>query len=1010
MPRNLKISRMRVRLTFFVILFLSALNFSFAQEKQVKGVVKDHSSVLPGVSVVVKNTTRGTNTNFDGEFTIKVKEGEILVFSFLGMKTQELQVTKKSSYEVILEEDAQELEAVVVTANYGGRSRDIVSAGVAVVGAETMSKLTPSVSVDNMLQGKAVGVDVTALNGAPGQTATIKVRGAVSLNVTGGDKSQPLYVVDGVFVSENDMASLNPADVETMSVLKDASSTAIYGSRGANGVIVITTKQGKKGNAKISYAGRVGFAQKIKDSFEMMNAEEKIAYEKAIGKGPTVNATEEEKKALIAQNHNWQDDILRASTIVSHSLSFSGATDSGSYFISGGWDKNTGIIRNIDGFRRVTGRVNFTTKLRDNFRVGVNSSISHMKEQVYRDRYNPQNPFVVMYTYNPYESVYELDENGNPLVDNEGNYIYNTTVAGFSVLEGLQNNPDRVKINHFVGSVFAEYDFFKDLTFQTRYSANYRTSASEYYIQPGSILDSYVGNPKVPGQKTDRGRQGFSHTWLNQLIYKKSFDGHNINATLFSEYSEASRFSYSFASKGYSSKLLTTQDNGAEPSEATSSRSENAIFSVAALTEYDFNDTYSVSATLRRDGASRFGAENRYGTFWSLGLGWNVKKEDFLADVKWLSGLKLTTSYGTIGNWNIPDYAAQGYYTSASYGGRNAAIPRSNVSNKNLSWETQKSLNFGVESSFLNNRFSFTASYFRNVRDNFLFETPLSWEGGAYSRYENAGSMATQGLELSFGGDIIRNKDFRWNASANITFIGYKINKLNGQDQITIDGMALLKEGHTPFTFFLPRYVGVNPDNGDALYLDKEGNVINEYSSGNAVLLEGKSPLAKYYGGFNTSFDYKGIELSADFSFKVGNYIYNYMAESLLSDGHNVKSNHRKDALNYWKKKGDNQLPRLGGGSNNTTDRFLQDGSYLRLRSLSLGYTIPKQWTKGTNVKMFVQAENLYTFTKFEGDPEVSIGSGEFQLGAGQEFVPGLYSLFSYPAVRTVTFGINVNF
>ncbi|MDO4729296.1 MAG: SusC/RagA family TonB-linked outer membrane protein, partial [Bacteroidota bacterium] len=952
----------------------------------------------------------GVSTDFDGNYKIKAKAGDVIHFTSMGLKSVDKPVSASTTkLDVVMEQEAEELDEVVVTSNYGGRSKDVVSAGVAVVGAETMGKLTPSVSVDNMLQGKAVGVDVTALNGAPGKTATIKVRGAVSLNTTGGDKSQPLYVVDGIFVSESDMAALNPADVETMSVLKDASSTAIYGSRGANGVILITTKQGKKGKAKVSYSGRLGFAKKIEDPFEMMNAEEKISYEEAAEARGAKDRTEEQKKRLIAQDHNWQDDILRTSLIISHALSFSGATDNGSYFISGGWDKNTGIIQNIDGFKRITGRVNFTTKLGDRLRVGVNSSISHMNEQLFRDRNNVQNPFRAMYIYNPYEPVYRLDKDGNPMVDAEGNRIYNNTSAGFPILEALVNNPERDKVNHFVGTAFAEYDIFKNFTFQTRYSGNYRVLHKETYTQPGSVLDGYVGDPKAPGSKADTGRQYYSFTWLNQLVYKYAFGEHNINASLFSEYSERNRFSYRFDSKGYSSKLLNTQENGAEPTRATSSRFENAIFSVATLAEYDFKDKYTASATLRRDGASRFGADKRYGTFWSLGLGWNLKKENFLANVSWLNNLKLTTSYGTVGNWNIPDYAAQGYYESASYNGT-AAIPRSNVSNKELSWETQQSLNLGIESSFFNNRLSFIASYFRNVRDNFLFETPLTWEGGAYSRYENAGNMATQGLELSLSGDIVRTKDFKWSATGNITFVNYKINKLNGQDQIIINGIALLKEGYTPFTFFLPRYAGVDTENGDALYFDKEGKITNEFSSSNAVILEGKSPLAKYYGGFGTTLDYRGIELNADFSFKVGNYIHNYVAQNLISDGQNAGSGQRKDALNYWKKKGDNQLPKLKGGSNQTTDRFLQDGSYLRLRSLSLGYTMPKHWIKGATIKMFVQAENLYTFTKYEGDPEISIGSGENQLGSTQDFVPGLYGLYSYPAVRTITMGINVNF
>ena len=323
---------------FVILLFLGGVShFSFAQEKiTVKGTVKDESGViLIGATVSVKGTKWGVNTDFDGGYSIGVEVGQTLVFSFVGMKTEERKVMSGTrQIDIVLEEEAQGLDEFVVT-GYNTRKREVSSANVTTVSGENLGKLTPSTSVDNMLQGKASGVDVTALNGKPGQTATIKIRGAISLNTKGGDKAQPLYVIDGVFVSESDLNILNPNDIETMSVLKDAASTAIYGSRGANGVIVITTKQGKKGNAKISYSGRTGFGEKIKDRFEMMNAAEKMQYEEVFN--PTrYSRTPEQKAQLLGYDHNWADDIIRTAQIISHTLSASGATDNGAYFFSGG--------------------------------------------------------------------------------------------------------------------------------------------------------------------------------------------------------------------------------------------------------------------------------------------------------------------------------------------------------------------------------------------------------------------------------------------------------------------------------------------------------------------------------------------------------------------------------------------------------------------------------------------------------------------------------------------------
>ncbi len=1007
---------MKLKTVSFVVLLFAALQFSFAQEKTIAGTVKDETGMpLPGIVVTIKGTNRGVSTDFDGNYSISAKPNDVLQFMGMGLKLVSKVVSNSTTrIDVVMEEQTEELDEVVIT-GYTTRKKDVTTSGVTTVGSENLGKLTPSTSVDNMLQGKAVGVDVTSLNGKPGQTATIKVRGAVSLNAKGGDKAQPLYVVDGVFVSESDLNILNPNDVETMTVLKDAASTAIYGSRGANGVIVITTKQGKKGGAKISYSARTGFGEKIEDPFEMMNAEEKMRYEEAYN-ATTYTRTDAQKSLLASYDHDWQKDILRNSQIVSHSLSASGATDNGSYFLSGGFDKNTGIVRKVEGFKRYTVRFNFDTKVTDKLKIGLNSSVAHTRSDELRDRNNVQNPFRAMYLYNAYEPVYARDADGAILYDSEGKAIYNETNQGFNILEGIETAPSLDKRTQLVGSLYAKYEIIKGLSFLTKYSANYRRFIRENYTMPGSILDGYVGDPAAPGSKNDRGRDTYVYTWLNQLSYQKSFGDHNLNATVFSEYTDDYFYYYFFESKGYSNRLLTTQENSSAPVETTTSKEESALFSLAGLVEYDYKGKYLASASLRRDGASRFGADHRYGLFWSGSLGWNISKEDFLSSVEWLNNLKLTASYGTTGNWNIPNYASQGYYGSVSYGGQPAARPNLIISNKDLTWEEQVSYNFGLESDFFNNRISFTASYFNNARKDFLFERSLAYETGAYTQYTNTGKMVSSGFELSLSADVIKTEDFRWNVGGNITFMDYTIKDLGGQNDIVVGGISVLREGETPFTFYMPRYAGVDPNNGDALYYHEDETTkaittTNDFSLATNFVHRGKSVLPKQYGGFYTSFKYKGVDLSADFSFKLGQYTHNYMAQHLLSDGASISSNKRRDALDYWKQVGDNKLPRLDSKFNQTTDRFLQDASYIRFRTLSLGYTLPKGTIKGfSDVRIFVQGQNLYTWTKFEGDPEVSIGSGENQLGATQNFIPGLYYLYSYPTTRTYTMGIDVTF
>ncbi len=1002
-------------LSFVMAFGLSAI---FAQTRTITGTVtgSDDGMPVPGASVFVKGTTVGTVTQGNGTYSISVpQDAQTLVVSFVGMQTQEVAIAGKSVINVALASSAIAMDEVVVT-GYSTRKKDVVASAVTIVSGDNLKKLSPSTSLDNMLQGKAAGVDVTSLNGKPGQTATIKVRGAVSLNAVGGDKAQPLYVVDGVFMNELHLSTINPSDIETITILKDASASSIYGSRGANGVIVITTKKGKKGEGKIEYTGRFGSGKKIEDRFEMMNAAERIQYNEAIrsAQGLTPPYTNEQKNLLLGYDHNWQDDILRTAKIESHNLSFNGGSDKSTYFISGGYDSNTGIITKLHGYERVSGRVNIDSEVKKYLKVGANVSFAHINTDESRDRNNVQNPFRAMYEYQPFEPVYRRDATGAIVYDALGNPIYNVGVSGgLPILEALGKNPETQKQTMFIGSFYADYQIIEGLNFLTRYSGNFRKYKREAYTMPSSVLNGFVGDPLAPGSKTDNGNDNYTYSWLNQLSYKNSIGLNNFNVSAFTEFSENNFHSYSLSSKGYASDLLNTQDNGAEPTAASTSKSAWAMFSIAGLIEYDYDGKYLSSFSLRQDGGSRFGKDNKKGIFWSGSLGWNIAKEDFLTSLVWIDDLKLSVSYGTLGSWNIPNYASQGYYSFGAYDSQSAGIIRSNVANPDLTWETQKSTNFGIETAMLDKRLTATMDYFINNRTDFLFDNPLTWESGGYTQFINAGEMVTKGLELSLGYDLLKLSDLRWNVGMNVSFLDYEIKKLNNQPQIVVDGISILKPGETPFTFYLPRYAGVNPENGDAQYLDKDGILTTTFSSGNSVVLSGKSPLPTTFGGFNTNIMYKGFDLAADFSFKTGNYTYNYMAWNMLTDGMNETRNQRKDALDYWKQAGDNKLPRLRQNSNQTTDRFLQDASYLRFRSLTLGYTLPSAWVskaKVDNLRLYVQAQNLYTWTNFEGDPEVSIGSGESQLGANQTFIPGLYSLYSYPTVQTILFGIDLRF
>ncbi|MCG8473939.1 MAG: SusC/RagA family TonB-linked outer membrane protein [Cytophagales bacterium] len=682
--------------------------------------------------------------------------------------------------------------------------------------------------------------------------------------------------------------------------------------------------------------------------------------------------------------------------------------------MSFGYDANTGIVERLDGFERYTGRLNINSKLNEKLSVGANIGLSYTYSEEVRDRNNVQNPILSAYTYRPYEPVYKRKNDGSLVLDDNGNRVYNETSNGFSILEALENNTEFENNIRTIASSFLQYELIDNLKFKTQFSGVYDRYRTERYTQPGSILDGITGDPLAPGSKSDEGSDQFDYSWLNQISYAKTFGKHSFNILAFTEFSKQNFSDYRLTSKGFADKQLSTQENASAAISAVTRKSEATLFSLASALDYEYADRYSVSASIRRDGASRFGKDTRYGTFWSFSLGWDVAKEEFfdsMTDV--VNRLRLRTSYGVVGNWNIPNYASLGYYNFGKYMGQSAGFSRNYVGNKELTWESQNSFNIGVEYGLLNSRIYGGIDYFNNVRSDFLFSNSLSYEGGGYNQFINAGKMTTSGIELSVSGDIISTSELVWTVGANITFMDYDVNELLEPEYI-VDGTNVVAEGEEPFTFKLVRYAGVDSKNGDALYYDKNGEITNKFSSGDAVNLSGKSPLADYYGGFYTNVTYKGFDLAVDFSYKAGNYIYNATADGMLADGEGGNSNQRVDAFNYWKKPGDTGvLPRPASGSSQISDRFLQDGSYLRLRNLTIGYTFPSKIIERIGlqkIRVFAQGQNLLTWTGYEGDPEISIGSGENQLGEEQEFIPGAYDQFSYPTLRTLTFGIDVKF
>ncbi len=1002
------------------LLLVLVVQISFAQQqKEVTGTVTDEQGMpLPGVNVLVQNTNRGTQTDFDGNYTISAADGEKIVFSYVGFTNQTVTVGARNVYDVVLAVDAAELEEVVVV-GYGATSRELSTSAVSTVSSEQIQDFVPSTSVDNILQGKAAGVQVTAANGRPGQTAFVQIRGVGSINAS----SAPLYIIDGTPVDASAINNINPSDIASFSVLKDAATVSKYGSRGANGVVVITTKQGKTGEAKIVFRSSVGSGSKIDDPFDLMNAEQKLELERqyaelglnAAQSLPGFAASPEQLELLKSYDTDWQDALLRDSYIQSNSLSFSGATDDFNYFLSFGYDKNTGIIDNIDGFERISTRLNTTYQAKEWLEIGANISLSRSSTDLPRDRNNVQNPFRAMYDYNPYDPLYARDAEGNIITEDDGTPVYNTTRSGFPVAKALITEPENTRNFLIIGNVHADLKFSDKISNRFTVGANSNRYNRTTRSLPGGVLNSIVGDANFPGTQTDNYSLNFEYNVNNLLTYADSFnDVHNVSASFLLEYNEEIYTDLFASSRGFPSPTIPYQEVAAEATAAGSEEIRRILFSQGLFLDYNYDQKYILSGSVRRDGSSRFGPDNKYGWFYSGSAAWNIAQEDFM-DGSVFDDLKLRASYGTAGNQNIGNFNYLNLLGFDTYNGFTTAIPLG-VGNPTIQWESQAILDIGVEFALLNNRISGVVDYFKKNSQDLLLNRPISMTTGDEdnSILDNIGEVENSGFELALNAHIIRNQDFTWTVGGQAAFLDNEVVELVGGEDI-IRGTTILREGEEINTFYLPRYAGVNPANGQPLYYDLDGNLTSEYSDSFETAIEGKSPAADFEGGFYTSLKYKGFGLRGDFVFKKGNYIINYQRSAGVSIA-NIPYNQRVEAFNYWKEPGDQNVlpnPIYQATADQTSTRFLESGDYLRLRNVTLDYNVPSSFLENVgvdNVRIYATGQNLLTWTDYNGDPEIGIGSAESVDPGAADFIPGEFSLFSYPQTKSYTIGFEIGF
>ncbi len=992
------------------------MQFSFAQEKTVSGVVSDGTGPIPGANVIVRGTKNGVQTDFDGKYAIKAKVGDVLLISFVGMEDTKVTVGASNVINVKLQGGVS-LKEVVVQTNLGYYSKDSrkLSSSISTIAAEEIARQSPAITIANALQGQAAGVQVTNANGRPGAGAYVSVRGAVS--ITGGDASA-IYVVDGAFVSSSEVSALNNGDIESVSVLKDGASAAIYGVRGANGVIVITTKKGKNAKAKFQINSSVGFSRKIEDPFQMMDATQKINYEQQLGAGNSIGRTPEVLSLWRSLNHDWQDALLQDGFIQNNTFSYSGGNDQFNNYFSLGYTEDTGIIKNLNGFNRITSRYNSEYKASERIKVGFNVGGSYEKSNVPRDRNNAQNPFRAMYDYNSYQPLYQRNSAGDIVNGADGKPLFNTVLeGGFPIAEAIINNTEQLRNFRIYGRPYLQVNIVKNLNFNTQMNMNYERYQRESFLKPFSFLDNIVGDPTARGQKTDNGWDSLEYQLTNSLNYKYSINNkHNFDGTLMYEYFKSNFRSYSLTRKGYVNGDLPTAGTAVVGVPSTS-RIENATISLFTNIDYDFDGKYLVSLYGRRDGSSVLGKNNKYEFAKGASIGWNVTKESFMSSLTWLNNLKLRASYGELNSTGgIGSYSAQNLFSTTPYAGNISTIlTGSTVGNDNLKFEKARKLEFGLESSLFNNWFSFSSSYFKDERIDFIYQDNTT-NGTSFGAPINAGDWSSNGFEIELKAFAIKNENTSLQFYVNAAAFDRQVNKLNrplDPNNQLLRGLTVNKVGYQPDEFYLVNYVGVDKTNGLATYRKLDGTTTTTFSDNDRVLT-GKTPYAKYEGGFGFQFSHKGFDLSTDFVFKQGNYTYNYMWQNMNADGQSPTRNQSVTAFDFWTPANTNaSLPRpvqlSGINSNQVSDRFLEDASYIRFRNLNIGYNFTRKMIPNFPVEQFrvyLQMQNLFTWTKFNGDPEVGIGSGESQTGL---LVPGQFALYSYPTVQSFLFGVSIN-
>lgn len=973
------------------------------QDQKLKGQVIDAQTGDPviGVNVLVKGTTNGTITDIDGKYELNAPAGAVLQISFIGYKTVEITATA-SEQTIKLQEDTETLEEVVVV-GYGVQKKESLTGAMSTLKENRLKDVTTP-TVENMLNGKVSGVYVAPGSGQPGSNGAVQIRGRATLS----GSTSPLWVIDGVIVGE-DPGVLNPSDIENMTILKDAASTAIYGSQGANGVIIVTTKMGKSEKMKINASVKLGVSTMTNGKMEVMNGAELYDYYASFPNQEDIKFSRWNPELRNA-NFDWGELASQAGFTQDYNISLSGGNEKMSSYFSLGYYSEEGTVKGYKYDR-------YSFRYRSNYKpfswLTIKPNISGSMKNTDDSQYD----YTAKYTMFPWDSPY--DEDGNLVPDRYSGWVDSSDLNYLNSIS--YGNHTARKTYEFSGNFDFDIKITDWLTFTSVNNYRWTGYFQSTYTDPRT--DSASG---VQGRVEEEQTNNIQRYTNQYLTFNKIFGKHSVQALLAYEFMDTSAKVINAKGTGIVSGFEVL-DATATPEEVGGNLTEWAKQSVFAKANYTYDNRYLAEVSLRRDGASNFGDDKKYGNFFSISGGWNINREKwFKAD--WVDVLKLRASYGSVGNIPYSKYPQYGLYSvSSNYNGI-PAILISQVGNKDLTWEQTYTAGVGIDANFFNNRLRFVFDYYNKYTSNILYQVPVSGLTGITSRWQNVGEMRNSGIEITIGGDIIRTKDWLWSLDLNMGYNKNKLEKLYGDDpnmmiiggggnDTTIAGAAekVLKVGYSTDRYYLREWAGVDPKNGAPLWYknDGSGETTSNYSEAKQVMTEATSP--KLFGGFNTSLTWKNIDLNASFGFSLGGKIYNYSRQEYDSDGAYTDRNQMKliDGWSRWEKEGDIAThPAASYGnksnSNKASTRYLEDGDYLKLRSLSIGYNLDLSKYYIQNMRIYFTAENVFTLTGFSGiDPEVP---AYYDETTGTYKSIGTAGANLYPSTRKFMFGINLTF